>query len=82
MELVNAILCCKNANDDENDDDADVNNNAWGQFVLTRRHPEQVMSRIRRMRYPRPTQRDDRLLAQTTKAYESPYNDKKTETPV
>ena len=84
MELVNTILCCKkkNANDDENEDDADANNNAWGQFVLTRRHPDQVMSRMRRMRYPRPTPRDDPLLALTANAYESPDNEKKMETPV
>lgn len=85
MELVNVLLCCKkkNANGDDDVDDSDVNNNTWGQFVLTRRHPEQVMSRIRLMRYPHPSTRDDRLLALTTHAHgSSDDEDKKRETSV
>ena len=85
MELVNTILCCKkkkNANDDDNDDDAEMNDNAWGQFILTRRHPEQIMSRIRLMRYPRSTSRDDHVLALTVHAYNSPDHDEKRETSV
>ena len=52
--------------------------------MLTRRRPEQVMSRIRLMRYPQPSYGDDHLLELTAFAHavESPNNDQQKETSV
>ena len=76
MELVHALQCCvKKKNDEDDENDADANNNVWGNFILRPRHPDQIISRIRRMRYPRPASWDEDMLSFTAHAYDSLEND-------
>ena len=82
MEIVRDLLSSRNEGRNEGRNEADVNNNAWGQFVLMRHQPEEIMSRMKCMRYPRPKHNNDRLLSLTTHAFEPAKNDDQMETSV
>lgn len=82
MEIVRALLSSRNEVTNEGRNEADVNNNAWGQFVLLRHQPEEIMSRMKCMRYPRPKHNNDRLLSLTTHTFEPPKDDNQMETSV